>query len=725
MNIVEHLRSAFQQRKIFSVLLVCVSAAASTLIVLNTIYGISIADQAVIFIGILSLLMFVFFASGSFSKPPADEIIRYLDRTYPFLEESAGLFVTRPESGLKRIQYQKIRKVAADRKDQIRLPNHMLIRSSVFSAVLLSVSLAINLTGISFETSHSSLNTYTEVTPRGQFEPGRMVKPEINSVEILITPPAYTGKEKRTIESGNVSAESMSSLRWTIATTGEADQAQLIFNDRSTLPMEKIGERFTARTRVSNRQIYRVMVSNRDTTIYSDYYGISVVEDNPPGFKFSNPVELRTLISDRNRELPVELDIIDDYGVSKASLNLTLASGSGESVRFRERTTDFDRISGIGTDTVSAQITLNADSLQMKPGDELYFYVTAEDNHPDANTGRSQTHLMVVEDTTQTQQLMAGSIVVDLLPEDFRSQRQIIIDTENLIEEKNSMSTDEFRSRSRRIGQDQAMLRLEFGNYMGMENESAGPSGTISESGGAETDDHDHDHGHGAALEQDTEHSHDEELDGEGQQHQLSTAASAVPEEFFHDHGSPEMNTLFAESPRALLQASLSEMFRAQQYLQIHEPELALPYEYRALELLQAAQQSERRYVRRAGYEGLPIPVDEKRLTGTFDDFANPGSEFSVERLAGPLVTAERMLREETDITEDQISRINSEIQQADISEGNKLYLMNRLNRLGEIENSADLRQQILARMTELNRQKRRDPSPPKRPSFGHSGGFR
>lgn len=250
---------------------------------------------------------------------------------------------------------------------------------------------------------------------------------------------------------------------------------------------------------------------------------------------------------------------------------------------------------------------------------------------------------------------------------------------------------------------------LDFGQYMSMEEE-ASSSGGIAETGG----DHD-DHDHGGEGEA--------ELDGEGQETTQSTAASIIPEEFFHDHGSPEMNTLFAESPMALLRRALSEMFRGSQYLQTDRPEEALAYEYRALEYLQEAQQADRRYVRRAGLDGIPIPEDEERLTGEINDFAYPEFSYRSDRSLPPLILFERLIRDEHDLSGADLQEHIEEIQKADITESDKLYLLNWVERLNSSDNNDKVRQQMLAKLTEINRNRQRNPSPARVPVLKTPGG--
>ncbi|MCU7371185.1 hypothetical protein PEC18_09965 [Paucibacter sp. O1-1] len=64
-------------------------------------------------------------------------------------------------------------------------------------------------------------------------------------------------------------------------------------------------------------------------------------------------------------------------------------------------------------------------------------------------------------------------MAVNIMPEYFRSQRQIIIDTEKLIAKRKKLPTKEFASISNEIGFDQKVLRLRYGQYLGEEFETS------------------------------------------------------------------------------------------------------------------------------------------------------------------------------------------------------------------------------------------------------------
>jgi hypothetical protein len=174
------------------------------------------------------------------------------------------------------------------------------------------------------------------------------------------------------------------------------------------------------------------------------------------------------------------------------------------------------------------------------------------------------------------------------MPEYLRSERQIIIDTERLLADATHSTTAEFKTRSESIGFDQGTLRERYGDIAGQETVEQGTEATI-------------------------EHEHDVE----------------------------DNTTLLATRVKNQLQQAISQMFDAERHLRIGEPAAALPFEYRALELLKAAQEAARVYVLRVGFEPPPLEPDRTRLTGTLTGIGSSSNARSVA--ATPTLPALRL----------------------------------------------------------------------------------
>lgn len=139
----------------------------------------------------------------------------------------------------------------------------------------------------------------------------------------------------------------------------------------------------------------------------------------------------------------------------------TLARGSGENVKFRENRIAIDSQNFKSEDL---SITLDLKAFDFKPGDELYYYWVAMDNRsPEPNFSRSDNYFLNYVDSSGIQEGDLIGMAIHVMPEYFRSQWQIIIDTENLIATQKSKSEQEFNAASNLIGSDQKLLRMRYG----------------------------------------------------------------------------------------------------------------------------------------------------------------------------------------------------------------------------------------------------------------------
>ncbi len=134
------------------------------------------------------------------------------------------------------------------------------------------------------------------------------------------------------------------------------------------------------------------------------------------------------------QSLTMQVTLTDDYGISAAAIQATVASGSGEAVKFGEQAMPFDAVFNGTRKQYALQRPVNLKALGMQPGTELYLFIQAQDNHQQYS--RSGMRMVVLPDTAQLMSLEGMANSVNVKPEYFRSQRQIIIETEQLIREK-------------------------------------------------------------------------------------------------------------------------------------------------------------------------------------------------------------------------------------------------------------------------------------------------
>ncbi len=185
-------------------------------------------------------------------------------------------------------------------------------------------------------------------------------------------------------------------------------------------------------------------------------------------------------------------------------------------------------------------------------------------------------------------------MVQKAIPAYFRSQRQIIIDTEKLLADKNKLSAEKFAIQSDTIGVDQRILRLRYGQFLGEETN----------------------------VGEEVDGKHVEHADQPSGKAATATDTQSILEQYGHTHDIPEAATLLDLKTKDLLRAALNEMWQAELNLRQSKPKQALPYEYRALGFIKQVQQADRIYLARVGLE-LP-PIDEnRRLSGDRSSLKN------------------------------------------------------------------------------------------------------
>lgn len=440
--------------------------------------------------------------------------------------------------------------------------------------------------------------------------------------KLQITPPQYTGLPIKVSENLNAEVISGSRLDWTVQFDNAEDITVSIENTKGkSIVFKRNGSNYIHSDQILHSGFYSIKAFKKDSLIYqSAFYRIEALPDNPPKIEPTSKELYKFHQIKDPKNIQIQAKISDDFRVSQAFIVATVARGSGENVKFREvkwpvGSTNFHEAN------ISKNIDLKA--LNFSPGDELYYYWAAFDNKtPEPNFTKSDTYFVVFKDTASKDESDLATMAMNILPEYFRSQRQIIIDTEKLIKKRNRIKTAVFNAESNEIGYDQKVLRLRYGQYLGEEFENnigAAPheaedgdfmKGFVHAHDSEEQEDHhEHEeHGH--------EHAHAAENPNTNQD-----PLAALMAEYVHSHDDAEINTFYEQSTRSLLKMALEQMWQAELHLRLYEPEKAIPFENKALTYLKEAQQKARVFVKKTGFDPPPIKEKEKRLTGELTKF--------------------------------------------------------------------------------------------------------
>jgi hypothetical protein len=563
------------------------------------------------------------------------DVTRHLDRVVPALEESAGLWLRRDEAltvvekiQLRRVDAAYARVAAAGwaawRRPEVRLERAVV--ALLAGGILGAASVASRGGGSGGVVGQTVQATATAIPTAGR----RLPAPRVAAVRLEIAPPAYTARPERRVAEFDTEVEEGARVRWAIAVEGDVQTLALEFGEGGgTLTLarggtgEFSGERFFAAP-----ALYRLTGRSADGSRWEPpaLHAVRVVKDLAPVVTITEPAAARTELAAVG-DVAVRVAVKDDYAVGAAQVIATVAKGSGEGVKFREQALAFDAVSGVGGARVFEK-TLDLRRLGLEPGDELYFYVTATDNRaPVANRTRSETRFISVKGPEQVAVATGRGVRgVNLVPEYFRSQRQIIIDTEKLVAEQATLSAAEFRRRAEDLGIDQKLLRLRYGQFLGEEFEPekdarpdhhAPVAGTVGEFVAQLTQKRQTGPLPAGKVPSDkpvvVPHDHGPET---GSGREGPKTAAEITAEFAHLHDKADEATFFDSKQKASLKDVLAAMWEAEGFLRVIQPAAALPAEHRALALLKELQEGERAYVQRVGFEAAPIKIAERRLRG-------------------------------------------------------------------------------------------------------------
>lgn len=525
------------------------------------------------------------------------DISRFVNNHYFEVEESADLLLKNPEefSMLQQLQFSKIEAVLPS-LTQPKEPLIKLYKALALLAIALIISFGITKIPVikKADLNIKENQTFTPLIKEN-------ILPEISDFELSITPPSYTRKPIRNQKAFSVKVEDGAEVSWKIETNIAVKQLKLIFNDKEIInlkPANAENKRFNFSKVINKSGFYQLVVDGKK----SDLYQIEIIADLPVSIKITQPKQHTTIDIGEPQKFTLKANLADDYGINDAFISATMASGKGEGVSFTEKKLSFNvKFGNQKTESLTKQIDLK--DLGMKPGDELYFFIKAIDNR--GQSSRSDVYFVSIVDTTELMSLAGMTNGVNLVPEYFRSQRQIIIDTEKLLKEQSTISAENFKTRANNLGIDQKLLRLRYGQFLGEENET--------EIGG------DHD-------------DHDEHAEHKGEEEKFGDV-TAIMDKYAHKHDIAEDATFFEPEMKAQLKAVLTEMWNSELKLRTYKPQEALPFEYKALRLLKDLQQKSRAYVAKTTVKTAALKP-EKRLSGELDKILQPIQKMTFEQKA-------------------------------------------------------------------------------------------
>ena len=519
-----------------------------------------------------------------------DQIVSFLNERYPALQESTQLILA-DAGDLNTLQSIAIAKVETALA-ALQVEHLYFAKRFLRSLLVLLLSALFLFALVQFRRPGQPAFSYTGAGQNyAQPIAPEKVLQQIDGVELTVTPPAYTRKAKREQDRFNFSAEEGSIVNWRIKTNITIKKAILIFNDKEIISLNNVGrgKEWSAQKKISQPGFYQVNIDGK----LSDLYQVQVIKDAPPVIHVTAPKQYTYIDAGEAQKVNVHAYLTDDYGIADALIIATVAKGRGEGVKFKEYKLNFNEILD-GRPAYDLQKMISLPALNMEPGDELYFYVQAKDTHQQQS--RTDVFTVALQDTAELLSMDGVLSASNLKPEFFRSERQIIIDAEKLIKDKDSVAVEKFNAHSNDLGIDQKLLRLRYGKFLGEEDEvQAAPRGA----------------------------------DNLADPKDFSNATKIL-KEYTDDHDKAEDAQFFEPAIKAQLKATLTEMWKAELQLRLYKPQQALPFAYKALRLLKDLQQKSRSFVAKTAYNPPPLKP-EKRLSGELDKIIQPLSKQEVK----------------------------------------------------------------------------------------------
>lgn len=543
-------------------------------------------------------------------------LVRRLNAREARLEDSAGLLFANTD--LAPIEQLQAERIAAriDTIDPDTLADSWSQRSIAIAWVLGAMALAVTILW-------PAPAPAPPLAPAAQSEGAAPGAPRLTGTRVRIVPPAYTGLPARYVENLDIRAPMGSRIEWTLTFSPQAKSADLQLVGGQSVPLSLGEDEWSGSLRLDVPSLYYVTAEGIRTSRAANR--LEPIVDVPPQVQVIEPASGLVTMQPGQRIWRVVFEASDDYSVDQlARLTVTTAIGEGENVSFSERSRTV-----VGTGDSKRRrfvVDLELASFGLQPGSDLVAQLTVADTRaPSPQVVRGPGVILrwpaPQPPSSDGLELMAKQT----MPAYFRSQRQVIIDTEALIQERGKLNADDFLVQSDTIGVDQRLLRLRYGQFVGMEAEE-GPrrpplpvADKASPTGQADAEDTHYDgdgHDHGSAPES-----------------PVFGGLGNITAEYGHVHDESEAATLLDPDTRALLKSALDAMWEAELNLRSGQPEDALPYELKALDYIKQVQQASRIYLPRIGSTQPPLDM-ARRMAGKREGIVAGGATltpFAVE----------------------------------------------------------------------------------------------
>jgi hypothetical protein len=374
---------------------------------------------------------------------------RRLDAGYRRFEDSADLLLRAPESlaPLVRLQRERmLRRLDAETALDLRerWPLRPLLLAWLIAAAVATLAVL-----------WPAPPATEGASPATAERTGAAAATHLLEARLAIRAPQYTGVAERTATELDARVEEGAQVAWSLKLDAHPTAVTLRFHDGSRLALAALDDASSSwrgAREIASPLLYRVELEGAPPLADAGPHRLELIPDRAPEVRVLEPDRTLTVLDGRQTQWTLAFEASDDYGIGAARLELTLAQGTGENVTFKSRTIE---LQGEGEARLKRyRHVLDLKALGIAAGDDVIVRLRISDRRaPEPNTTRSASFILRWPPEAGSEGSGVEGVVERALPAYFRSQRQIIIDTEALAAERPKLRDEAFAQRANGIAE--------------------------------------------------------------------------------------------------------------------------------------------------------------------------------------------------------------------------------------------------------------------------------
>lgn len=289
--------------------------------------------------------------------------------------------------------------------------------------------------------------------------------PAVLGIDVVITPPAYTGAPARTLrDPSRIEAPAGSRIALEVRASAAGVTLETVAGRRD---LDMAGpRRFRGELAADADGFIAFEPSDAaGVTGLRRIIGVHVVPDAPPRVDIAEPG--RDLVfPDGDRAIDIVVEAADDHGLAALRLSYTKVTGFGEQFTFTDGEVPLDIARESGRQW-RARARWDLAPLALEPGDMVVYRATATDRRPEPQAGTSDTWMVEVH--TAGAGIAGGFSIEEELDRYALSQQMVIVLTERLLSRRASLPDEAYVAEAQIVSAAQRRVRAEFVFMLGGE----------------------------------------------------------------------------------------------------------------------------------------------------------------------------------------------------------------------------------------------------------------